>query len=209
MVAPESHYFSSLVVCIYLSKGMGIDPHQGINIWAITSTDHHQRSRSCSQISSPMLAMSSPLFSPDGWLSDDSSCRQQQQQQQLDYQQHFSCIPRELLSPPQQSLLHFHFSQPSDPPQQVDRFDPVTPSPTPVSSDPSLVKKLNHNASERDRRRKINGLYSSLRSLLPATDQTVSTSIAACDTFFLRFFTRTSRSSNNRDTQTTQKIYIQ
>lgn len=35
------------------------------------------------------------------------------------------------------------------------------------------VKKLNHNASERDRRKKINGLYSSLRSLLPASDHTV------------------------------------
>ncbi|KAE8691694.1 hypothetical protein F3Y22_tig00110885pilonHSYRG00092 [Hibiscus syriacus] len=30
-----------------------------------------------------------------------------------------------------------------------------------------MVKKLNHNASERDRRKKVNGLYSSLRSLLP------------------------------------------
>ncbi|KFK24862.1 hypothetical protein AALP_AA8G034700 [Arabis alpina] len=32
-------------------------------------------------------------------------------------------------------------------------------------------KKLNHNASERDRRRKLNGLYSSLRDLLPPSDQ--------------------------------------
>nr|WCO08317.1 hypothetical protein [Suaeda aralocaspica] len=31
-----------------------------------------------------------------------------------------------------------------------------------------LAKKLNHNASERDRRKKINTMYSSLRSLLPA-----------------------------------------
>ncbi|OMO81682.1 hypothetical protein CCACVL1_12298, partial [Corchorus capsularis] len=35
-----------------------------------------------------------------------------------------------------------------------------------------MVKKLNHNASERDRRKKINNLYSSLRSLLPAAAQT-------------------------------------
>jgi len=33
-----------------------------------------------------------------------------------------------------------------------------------------MVKKLNHNASERDRRKKINSLYSSLRSLFPASD---------------------------------------
>ncbi|EOA21373.1 hypothetical protein CARUB_v10001734mg [Capsella rubella] len=34
-----------------------------------------------------------------------------------------------------------------------------------------LEKKLNHNASERDRRRKLNALYSSLRALLPPADQ--------------------------------------
>ncbi|XP_060176782.1 transcription factor ORG2-like [Lycium barbarum] len=39
------------------------------------------------------------------------------------------------------------------------------------------VKKLNHNASERDRRRKINSLYSSLRSLLPASEHTKKLSI--------------------------------
>lgn len=40
-------------------------------------------------------------------------------------------------------------------------------------SNPTMVKKLYHNASERDRRKKVNTLYSSLRSLLPAADQTV------------------------------------
>ncbi|KAG7549434.1 Helix-loop-helix DNA-binding domain superfamily [Arabidopsis thaliana x Arabidopsis arenosa] len=34
-----------------------------------------------------------------------------------------------------------------------------------------LEKKLNHNASERDRRRKLNALYSSLRALLPLSEQ--------------------------------------
>ncbi|KAL1201484.1 Transcription factor [Cardamine amara subsp. amara] len=33
-----------------------------------------------------------------------------------------------------------------------------------------LEKKMNHNASERDRRRKLNFLYSSLRALLPPSD---------------------------------------
>jgi len=42
-----------------------------------------------------------------------------------------------------------------------------------TSSDLSMVKKLVHNASERDRRKKINNLYSSLRSLLPVSDQMV------------------------------------
>lgn len=36
-----------------------------------------------------------------------------------------------------------------------------------------LEKKMNHNASERDRRRKLNALYSSLRALLPLSDQKV------------------------------------
>ncbi|KAL7138368.1 hypothetical protein ABFS83_10G158200 [Erythranthe nasuta] len=41
------------------------------------------------------------------------------------------------------------------------------------------VKKLNHNASERDRRKKINNLYSSLRSLLPNDDRSRKLSIPA------------------------------
>ncbi|KAF3555930.1 hypothetical protein F2Q69_00014932 [Brassica cretica] len=40
-----------------------------------------------------------------------------------------------------------------------------------------VTKKLNHNASERDRRQKINSLFSSLRSCLPASDQTKKLSI--------------------------------
>lgn len=38
---------------------------------------------------------------------------------------------------------------------------------------PVVMKKLNHNASERDRRKKINAMFSSLRSCLPATNQSV------------------------------------
>ncbi|KAK1578342.1 hypothetical protein Q3G72_029484 [Acer saccharum] len=44
-------------------------------------------------------------------------------------------------------------------------------------SNATMVKKLYHNASERDRRKKVNTLYSSLRSLLPAADQTKKLSI--------------------------------
>ncbi|KAI3472269.1 hypothetical protein Pfo_029757 [Paulownia fortunei] len=42
-----------------------------------------------------------------------------------------------------------------------------------------MVKKLNHNASERDRRKRINTLYSTLRSLLPPQDQSRKLSIPA------------------------------
>ena len=34
-------------------------------------------------------------------------------------------------------------------------------------------RKISHNAYERERRKQLNGLYSSLRSLLPDTDHTV------------------------------------
>ncbi|XP_021835343.2 transcription factor ORG2-like [Spinacia oleracea] len=43
----------------------------------------------------------------------------------------------------------------------------------------TAARKTNHNASERDRRKKINVLYSSLRDLLPATDQMRRLSIPA------------------------------
>ncbi|EXC19631.1 Transcription factor ORG2 [Morus notabilis] len=49
-----------------------------------------------------------------------------------------------------------------------------------ISRDLSMaVRKLNHNVSERDRRKKINHLYSSLRALLPASDHTKKLSIPA------------------------------
>ncbi|KAK8679671.1 hypothetical protein V6N13_145112 [Hibiscus sabdariffa] len=45
--------------------------------------------------------------------------------------------------------------------------------------DPCMAKKLNHNASERHRRKKVNSMYSSLRSLLPVADQTKKLSFPA------------------------------
>ncbi|KAG7561151.1 Helix-loop-helix DNA-binding domain superfamily [Arabidopsis thaliana x Arabidopsis arenosa] len=48
-----------------------------------------------------------------------------------------------------------------------------------IDNNPVVVKKLNHNASERDRRKKINSLFSSLRSCLPASDQSKKLSIPA------------------------------
>jgi hypothetical protein len=52
------------------------------------------------------------------------------------------------------------------PPFQLDQY--FTPS-TSISSNPTMAQKLCHNARERNRRQKINVLFSTLRSLLPAT----------------------------------------
>ncbi|RID65093.1 hypothetical protein BRARA_D00313 [Brassica rapa] len=46
-----------------------------------------------------------------------------------------------------------------------------------IDMNPVVTKKLKHNASERDRRKKINSLFSSLRSCLPASDQSKKLSI--------------------------------
>ncbi|XP_021744688.1 transcription factor bHLH101-like [Chenopodium quinoa] len=48
-----------------------------------------------------------------------------------------------------------------------------------VTTTTTMKRKINHNASERDRRKKINVLYSSLRDLLPPTDQIRRLSIPA------------------------------
>ncbi|KAL8095267.1 hypothetical protein AgCh_036648 [Apium graveolens] len=63
----------------------------------------------------------------------------------------------------------------------------VLPSPQSTNYEPiggginptGLVKKLNHNASERDRRKKINNLYSSLFSLLSDSNRMKKLSIPA------------------------------
>ncbi|GMN60898.1 hypothetical protein TIFTF001_029993, partial [Ficus carica] len=54
--------------------------------------------------------------------------------------------------------------------QDVAELDQSLPSTT-ITGDPTMIKKLSHNANERDRRKTINSLYSSLRSLLPVSDQ--------------------------------------
>ncbi|KAM0930710.1 hypothetical protein ACQ4PT_000796 [Festuca glaucescens] len=48
-------------------------------------------------------------------------------------------------------------------------------------------RKISHNAYERDRRKQLNGLYSSLRSLLPDTDHTKKLSIPITVTKALKY----------------------
>ncbi|KAL8041317.1 hypothetical protein ABFX02_10G157100 [Erythranthe guttata] len=75
----------------------------------------------------------------------------------------------------------------ADRPQDTSEYSIDLHSPNSSRTNPKIngvdgnktVKKLNHNASERDRRKKINNLYSSLRSLLPNEDQSRKLSIPA------------------------------
>ncbi|KAJ9695396.1 hypothetical protein PVL29_010726 [Vitis rotundifolia] len=113
-----------------------------------------------------MLAFSPPLFSTFGWPWEDP----------ISHEQNY--IYRETEA--SESFLHL----PSSEPQAELNYS--TPSAA-VSGNPTMVKKLNHNASERDRRKKINSLYSSLRSLLPAADQAKKLSIPSTVSRVLKY----------------------
>lgn len=104
-----------------------------------------------------MLALSPPVFSTVGWPSEDP----------IGYDQNYFYRDSST-DQTAESFLHIL-------PSQLPQFE--LDLSTTISGDNSsgstvVAKKLNHNASERDRRKKINSLYSSMRSLLPA-DQAV------------------------------------
>lgn len=111
-----------------------------------------------------MLELSpATLFSTFGWPVEEPTS-------------HERSYPSFRDSETQESLItQFPPSQP-----QIIKLD-RSPSFTAYSGsvDPSMVKKLSHNANERDRRKKIKSLYSSLRSLLPAADQMNKLSVPA------------------------------
>ncbi|MBA0564864.1 hypothetical protein Golob_009772 [Gossypium lobatum] len=82
------------------------------------------------------------------------------------------------------------FLQFPPPPQQgipLESLSPASNFTQTSNSDPCIVKKLNHNASERDRRKKVNNMYSSLRSLLPVADQTKKLSFPATVSHALKY----------------------
>ncbi|KAF6150155.1 hypothetical protein GIB67_023110 [Kingdonia uniflora] len=111
-----------------------------------------------------MLALS-PLFV--GWPLED----------QMTHEQHWGATDPFMdfnYRNPEISESSHPFS-PSQPETQANspRFSGAT------SSGPLTDKKLTHNACERDRRKKLNTLYSSLQSLLPGTNHTKKLSIPA------------------------------
>ncbi|KAF8043735.1 hypothetical protein BT93_A1911 [Corymbia citriodora subsp. variegata] len=113
-------------------------------------------------------------FSPSVWPFEDSTSHEQESYMRRDAQ---PCS-----SPPP---LHFPFSSSSSQAELV--LDHLNIPPAATKGKAAMVKKLNHNASERDRRKKINSLYSTLRSLLPSTDQTEKLSIPATVSRVLRY----------------------
>lgn len=116
-----------------------------------------------------MLTLFPPMFSsPIAWSLEDHISHDQQS-----YANYIDTGTSE-------SFLQVPPSQP-----QVDHNQYAQS--TSICGDPLKVKKLNHNASERDRRKKINTLYTSLRSLLPGTDQTVLTNYYLSLPFLLLF----------------------
>ncbi|KAL3819707.1 hypothetical protein ACJIZ3_005612 [Penstemon smallii] len=114
-----------------------------------------------------MLAVS-PQFSSFGWLLDE---------QQLENNYYFS---PEKIQTSVDSISDLHSPNSSKNASFCDElFDEGNPK--------NMVKKLNHNASERERRKRINNLYFTLRSLLPQQDQSGKLSIPATISKVLKY----------------------
>ncbi|KAK4272455.1 hypothetical protein QN277_021012 [Acacia crassicarpa] len=109
-----------------------------------------------------MLALSPSLFAPTEWTLEEPTSHNDPN---LFYKD--GSTPQFSCSPPPGHDVEVEEDQRSPPISLV------------VGGDPTMVKKRDHNASERDRRKKINSLYSSLRSMLPLADQTKKLSIPA------------------------------
>ncbi|WJX17393.1 hypothetical protein P8452_07315 [Trifolium repens] len=112
-----------------------------------------------------MLAISPPLFSTIGWPFEET----------ISHNLHQNHFYKDITT-----------DQLFDIKIQVEAENSTDPSQA-TSCDLSMVKKLVHNASERDRRKKINNLYSSIRSLLPVSDQMKKLSIPATISRVLKY----------------------
>ncbi|XP_057998277.1 transcription factor ORG2-like [Hevea brasiliensis] len=118
-----------------------------------------------------MLALSPSMFQTYGWPLEDPIAHEQV---------YFSTKAEKAII----TAANVNFFQ-SQPPEilELDHSASFTDN----NGDPNTVKKLNHNASESDRRKKMNSPYSSLRFLLPAADQTKKLSIPATVSRVLKF----------------------
>ncbi|XP_059646125.1 transcription factor bHLH100 isoform X2 [Cornus florida] len=112
-----------------------------------------------------MLSLSPPLFSPFGWALEDNYNNHREAET--------TC----------ESFLHF----PSIQNNNIGSGESPIFGASGEDAAATMVKKINHNASERDRRKKINNLYSSLRLLLPPPDQTKKLSIPATVSRMLKY----------------------
>ncbi|XP_038719796.1 transcription factor ORG2-like [Tripterygium wilfordii] len=110
-----------------------------------------------------MLALSPSMLSTIGWPLEES------------------LIGHETTPDDSQSLLddQYYLPPPIAHPQILEPLHAFTSYGTGDEVPKDNSKKLNHNASERHRRTKINCLYSSLRSLLPPDDQKKKLSVPA------------------------------
>lgn len=118
-----------------------------------------------------MVALFSPLLFPNmGWSIEDY----------ISHEQFGTDLYRNADETSPDAAAHHLVSLPSTPlPPGMERCDSLkfdggsTNTGGGGDAASGMGKKLSHNASERDRRKKMNGLFSSLRSLLPASDQKV------------------------------------
>lgn len=126
-----------------------------------------------------MLALSPPLFSTIGWSLDQDS---------ISHENHNYFYSKDITTTndDQTADSFLHLLPSHHPKVDLDRSTPSITVTGDYSSVCPMAKKLNHNASERDRRKKINNLYASLRSLLPA-DQTVCTKMNSLNNFKYQF----------------------
>ncbi|KAJ0977525.1 hypothetical protein J5N97_012999 [Dioscorea zingiberensis] len=106
-----------------------------------------------------------------------SSTTGMQLEEAMIHELHCKC-PVVRFPPKEAGASYNHFDHGFSPDQPDLDFDdlgfPISPT---IHDSSNMTKKLSHNAYERDRRKKLNGLYSSLRSLLPETEQNKKLSI--------------------------------
>lgn len=157
-----------------------------IYIWRSHSSAPIIKGRSHSYLSSSlwdstaiMLALSpSSWFPTFGWPSDDN-IGQDQNRWTEDYDHPFINYNREI------DGLDSCFRISS--PQLMGAIDGPKISPATSEDISPNLKKMSHNANERERRKKLNSLYSTLRSLLPVSDQKVGVNLSVlwfCSTCF-------------------------